>query len=96
MKRLELIACEAVQEELIQGLEKVIPTIEYTLVPRIQGKGTRSRKDGSQVWPELNFLLVSYIEDADLAAAKAVISGVSEKFPNEGIFAAASSAERIK
>jgi len=95
MKRLELIACEAVRMELIDGLEKAIPSIEYTLIPGIEGKGLRTRKDGSQVWPELNFMLISYMGDADLAAAKRIIGDVAKKFPTEGVFAGAVEAERI-
>lgn len=96
MKRLELVACEAMQEELVDGLEKAIGGIEYSLIPRIEGKGKSSRKDGSQIWPELNFMLVSYLGDAELEAAKAAILEVARRFPKEGIFAAASEAERIK
>ena len=96
MKRLELVACEAVQAELVEGLEKAVRNIEYTLIPRIEGKGLKTRKDGSQVWPELNFMLISYMGDEEFAAAKAVIAEVSRRFPNEGIFAAATEAEQIK
>lgn len=96
MKRLELIACEAVQEELISGLEAAVEDLEYTLFPRIEGKGRRSRKDGSQVWPELNFMLVSYLDESWVEAARATIADVSRRFPNEGIFAAVSEAECIK
>jgi hypothetical protein len=96
MKRLELIACEAVRMELVDGLEKAIDKIEYTLLAGIEGKGLRARKDGSQVWPELNFMLICYMGEAELATAKQVILDVSKKFPNEGIFAGAVDAERIK
>jgi hypothetical protein len=96
MKRLELIACEAVQTELIEGLEAAVKDIEYTLIPRIEGKGRKSRKDGTQVWPELNFMLVSYLGAECVEAARAAIADVSRRYPNEGIFAAVSEAERIK
>ena len=96
MKRLELIACEAVRMELIDGLEQAIPSIEYTLIPGIEGKGIRTRKDGSQVWPELNFMLISYMGEAETAVAKRIIGDVAKKFPAEGIFAGAVEAERMK
>ncbi len=96
MKRLELVASESVQDELISGLEEKIPNIEYTLIPRIEGKGRSSRKEGTQVWPELNFTLVSYMDDEYLDRAKAIIAEVAKRFPREGIFAAICDAERIK
>jgi hypothetical protein len=95
MKRLELIACEAVQAELIAGLERSVKDIEYTLFPRIEGKGKRIRKDGTQTWPELNFMLLSYLNDSDIPAAEKAIADVARRFPNEGIFAAVVNAWRI-
>lgn len=96
MKRLELIACEAVRAELIEGLEKAIPSIEYTLMADIHGKGTRSSKDGSQVWPELNFMLIAYLDDAAVSAANDAIHEVTKRFPSEGIFAGIADAEKIR
>jgi hypothetical protein len=96
MKRLELIACEAVQSELVDGLAAVLPDLEFTFLPRIEGRGRKVRKEGTQVWPEMNFLLISYLNEAGIEAARAVIADVSRRFPNEGIFAAFSEAERIR
>jgi hypothetical protein len=96
MKRLELIACEAVQSELIEGLESSVKDIEYTLIPRIEGKGKRTRKDGTQTWPELNFILLSYLNDSEIPAAEEAIADVARRFPNEGIFATVVDAWRIK
>lgn len=87
MKRLELVACEAVESELVEGLEAAIEGLEYTYQARVEGRGRRSRKEGSQVWPELNFSLVSYLSEADLEKAQAVIADVRRRFPKEGIFA---------
>jgi hypothetical protein len=96
MKRLELIACEAVQSELVDGLAAVLPDFEFTFLPRIAGRGRTSRKEGTQVWPEWNFLLISYLDDSGIEAARAVIADVTSRFPNEGVFAAFSEAERIR
>ncbi|HOX31304.1 MAG TPA: hypothetical protein PLB91_03180 [Spirochaetales bacterium] len=97
MKRLEIIACEAIQVELIEAIEKVVKDFEYTLMPRIEGKGLRTRKQGTQVWPELNFMLVSYLEDEEgLERASAAIAATAARFPKEGVFAAVSEARRIK
>lgn len=96
MKRLEIIACEAIQVELIEAIEKVVKDFEYTLMPRIEGKGLRTRKQGTQVWPELNFMLVSYLDDEAIEPASAAIAATAARFPKEGVFAAVSEARRIK
>jgi hypothetical protein len=95
MKRLELIACEAVQSELIERLESSVKDIEYTLIPRIEGKGKRTRKEGTQTWPELNFMLVTYLDDSDIPPAEEAIADVARRFPKEGIFAMVANAWRI-
>jgi hypothetical protein len=96
MKRMELIACEAVQAELMEGLTAAIKDLEFTLLPRVEGRGMRTSKEGTQVWPEMNFMLISYLDDDGIETAKAVIADVARRFPKEGIFAAFSEAERIK
>lgn len=93
MKRLELVACEAVETELIEGLEKAIVGLEYTYQARVEGKGRRTRKEGSQVWPELKFLLVSYLRESDVEKAESVIADVRRRFPKEGIFAGTTDGE---
>ena len=90
MKRLEVIANRSVHDELIEALEGSLPDIEYTLMPLVHGRGKRKRKLGTRTWPETNFLLISYLDEANVEKARAVVSGIERKFPNEGVFAALS------
>lgn len=85
MIRCEIIANQSVQEEITVLLEEKIPEIRYTTVPLVTGRGKESRKLGNTTWPETNFLLISYIEDENLAVVKGVIRAVKQKFSGEGI-----------
>jgi DNA replication initiation complex subunit (GINS family) len=85
MKRLELIANRSVEKEIIEALEEKITDFYYTLLPQISGRGKTKYRMGTATWPEMNFLLISYIDDANAVAAKAVVQEVKERFPREGI-----------
>jgi hypothetical protein len=95
VKRLEVIANQSVREELIDELEVALPQIEYTLFPIAHGKGRRKRKEGTRTWPETNFYLLVYLDEASAAAAAATVSEIRRRFPDEGIFAAVSEAEPV-
>ena len=85
MKRLELIANRSVESEIVEALEKNIKDFFYTLLPQINGRGKTKYRMGTATWPELNFLLISYLEDADAVKAQEAIRAVKAQFPNEGI-----------
>ena len=85
MKRMELIANRSVENEIIEALEGSVGDFFYTLLPQIQGRGKTKYRLGTATWPELNFLLISYLNDEDAAKAQEAIRGVKEQFPREGI-----------
>jgi hypothetical protein len=95
MKRLELIANQSVRDELIEALEGRLPTIEYTIVPVVHGRGARKRKEGTRTWPETNFMLVSYLGEDESGEVASAITEVSRRFADEGIYAALSEASPI-
>ena len=95
MKRLELIANQSVKEELLGALETAVPGLEYTLIPTVQGSGRSKKKLGTRTWPETNFLLVSYMGEAEAEGARGVVAAMLRRFPGEGIYAALSEAEPI-
>jgi len=84
MRRLEVIANQSVQDDLIEGLNAVIPDFQYTVVSPVQGVGKRSQKRGTVVWPELNFLLIAYMDAESADRARAVLAVLKERFPEEG------------
>jgi hypothetical protein len=85
MKRLELIANRSVENEIINALEETIQDFYYTLLPQIQGRGKTRYRLGTTTWPEMNFLLISYLDDESTVIAQAAIKKVKERFPKEGI-----------
>ena len=85
MYRAEIISNQSVQEDLIELLEENIPGIQYTLIPEIHGRGTKTKKLGDTIWPEMNFVLFSYVQDDEAVKVKSVVEAIKKRFPNEGI-----------
>ena len=85
MYRAEIISNQSVQEDIVELLEKTIPSIQYTLLPEVHGRGAKTKKLGDTVWPEMNFILFAYVEDGDAPKVKDVVADVKKRFPNEGI-----------
>ena len=55
------------------------------MLPAVHGKGLRSKKLGTAVWPEQNFALFAYVSKEDALKIKTALAAVKEKFPDEGI-----------
>lgn len=83
--RAEIISNQSVQEDISELLEKEIPSIQYTVIPEIHGRGERTKKLGDTVWPEMNFVLFSYVKESDAKKVQKVVNAVKKRFPNEGI-----------
>ena len=83
--RCEIIANQSVEEDVVNSLETSIPGIEYTIDENLYGRGRNSRKLGNSVWPEMNFVLTSYVNDCTVQEIRLCIARVKEKFPREGI-----------
>ena len=83
--RAEIISNQSVEDDIVELLEEEIKNIQYTIVPDVQGKGLSSKKLGDSTWPEMNFMLITYINEADAKRVKTIIAAVKEKFPREGI-----------
>lgn len=83
--RIEIIANQSVEEDIIEILETSIPAIEYTLEENVFGKGRSARKLGSTVWPEMNFRLTIYTTQTDSKAIQKRIQEIKTKFAGEGI-----------
>ena len=83
--RAEIISNQSVEEDIIERLEKEIPSIQYTVIPEIHGRGGRTKKLGDTVWPEMNFVVFTYVEKEAALKVKEVVEAVKERFSNEGI-----------
>ena len=85
MKRMELIANLSVQNEIIGALEENIPDFHYTLLPQIHGRGKTKYRLGTTTWPEMNFMIISYLDDENAGKAQMLVRGIKDRFPKEGI-----------
>ena len=83
--RAEIISNQSVQEDIIERLEQTLPSIEYTVIPEIHGSGKRTKKLGDTVWPEMNFVLFTYVEEEAARKIKEIVETVKQRFPNEGL-----------
>ena len=83
--RAEIISNQSVQEDIIERLERELPSIQYTVIPEISGRGTRTKKLGDTVWPEMNFILFAYVDEEAARKIKEIVEAVKQRFPNEGI-----------
>lgn len=83
--RCEIIANQAVQEEITSLLEEKIEGFQYSVAEQIFGRGLSSRKLGSSVWPEMNFVLTAYVTEEELAEVQAVLESIKAAFQGEGI-----------
>lgn len=81
----EIIANQSVQDDIIEILEQVIPSIQYTIIPTVTGRGKNSYKLGTVTWPEQNFMLFAYLEKDKVMLVQAAVTMLKKKFPKEGI-----------
>ena len=85
MKRMELIGCRSVEKEIVCALRESIQGLYYTLLPQIPGGDEPDYQSEAGIWTNLNFLLISYLDDENAIKAAAIIQDVKEQFPRKGI-----------
>lgn len=85
MKRVEIIANHSVEEDLMEALASAGLAKAYTKIPVVHGFGHSDPKMGDAVWPEENFILLAYCEEAEADRMAAIVAELKLKFPHEGI-----------
>ena len=85
MKRLEIIANQAVEEDIIEELEAVGHGEAFTSFHPVYGRGKTGRKEGSAVWPETNVMFLVFLDTDTAGKLKTRIEALKKKFPAEGI-----------
>lgn len=83
--KIELVSNQSLQDDILDTLEEEVEGIEYTLIPEVRGKGKGARKQGSTTWPELNFLLFSYLKKEEMTVARRAIDKIIATHPTEGV-----------
>ena len=85
MLRFEIIANNAVEEDIMDALKAVDAGKFYTRLNNVHGAGYSDPKMGNPVWPEENFIIIIYCSDEEGAAVVSSVESVRGKFPDEGI-----------
>jgi len=85
MIRLEIIANQSVEENILEAFAKEEVGKFYTKIPNIFGVGACGPKMGTAVWPEENFAIIIWCEEEEARGIQRAIAKVKEKFPGEGI-----------
>ena len=85
MIRLEIIANNSVEENILDAFKANGVGKYYTKLPGVHGIGTSGPRMGDPIWPEENFVFVIWCEEEEALGIKRAIEVVKEKYPNEGI-----------
>jgi len=85
MKRMEITGSRAVEKEVVCALRDNIQGFYYTLLPQIPGGDEPDYQSENGVWTNLNFLLISFLEEKDATRAQIVIGDIKHRFPDKGI-----------
>jgi len=85
MRRVEIIAAQAILDDVLEALEHYEVPMHYTIIPTAHGKGDTIPKLGDDVWPEENFILIMYCQDETLSGIEKALQLVKKKYDQEGI-----------
>ena len=85
MIRIEIIANNSVEENILEALAKEQVGKFYTKIPNVLGVGSSGPRMGDAVWPEENFALVIWCEEEEARGIQRAIDSVKAKFTDEGI-----------
>lgn len=85
MRRVEIMAAQAVQQDILDAFALFEVPAQYTIIPTAHGWGNTTPKLGDAVWPEENFLLIMYCEDHIVQLIERALDLVKKKYDHEGI-----------
>ncbi len=85
MTRIEVVANQSVQPDLIEAFDRAVPGGYYTLWRGVLGRGSQGTRRGDPIWPEQNLVLMAYIPDTAVMALRTSLMDLKGRFPREGI-----------
>jgi hypothetical protein len=85
MIRIEIVANHSVEENILEALKDEGAGKFYTKYPGVFGVGSSGPRMGDAIWPEENFALVIWCEEAEAQGIARAVHLVKEQFPGEGI-----------
>lgn len=85
MIRVEVIANRSVQEDFFEKIHGAGVGSHYTLFPEVHGAGDAGPRRGDHIWPEENFVWVSYLSEEEARVIRRIVDELGATFPDEGI-----------
>lgn len=85
MIRIEIIANHSVEENILEAFQHEKAAAYYTRFPGVFGIGNSGPRMGDAVWPEENFVIVVWCEEAEAERIERAVDSVKKYFPDEGI-----------
>jgi hypothetical protein len=95
MIRLEIIANQSVEENILEAFNKEGIGKYYTKYPIVFGVGSSGPRMGDAIWPEQNFAMVIWCEKDEAAKIKRAVKAIKERYPDEGVKIFGSSGSEI-
>ncbi len=83
--RIEIIANQAVEEDLLDRLQAHKAGSRYTKVAPAFGRGTSGERHGDHIWPEESFIMLVYCDADERDRIIQAVQEVKQLFPDEGI-----------
>jgi hypothetical protein len=93
--RLEFIMSQALEDDFLREIEKVLPACKYTQLTGVHGKGYSVPKLGDAVWPQENTLFVLYVAEYESEKIVEVINALRKEYTGEGLACFRSEMEEI-
>ncbi|MDC7225716.1 MAG: hypothetical protein PQJ61_03005 [Spirochaetales bacterium] len=87
MTKLEIIANQALESQLMEIMPQNNGKPCYTMLKQVDGSGYSGFCLGNDVWPEENVMFILYLDDDRLETLKQKIKGIRERFPRLGLAA---------
>ena len=85
MIRIEIIANQSVEENILDALKHEGVGKYYTKYPNIFGVGSSGPRMGDAVWPEENFAMVIWCEEEEARGIEQAMAYIKKRFPEEGV-----------
>jgi hypothetical protein len=85
MIRLEIIANNSVEENILEAFADAGVGKYYTKIPGVHGVGTSGPRMGDAIWPEENLILIIWCETEEARIIEQALLKVKERFPDEGV-----------
>ncbi|HAK46256.1 MAG TPA: hypothetical protein DCO79_10120 [Spirochaeta sp.] len=87
MTKLEIIANQALEAQLMEIMPKNDGRPCYTMLKQVDGAGLSGFCLGNEVWPEENVMFILFLDDERLDIIKEQLNGIRGKFPLLGLAA---------